>query len=116
MIMRLALYSILISFTFGQHIRVKCPYDATFIKNTEDYKIDEKTGDILWKYECGGLVTHPFFVKRDKLKEKSSSANLAKKFLRSLPKPGENATLKEIALYNRILILLTWLDLDDTSN
>ena len=113
MLYRIPLYILFISLSSAQYTRVKCPFDATYIHKTNEYKMDEKTGEILWKYECGGLTKHPFFVHHNKAGKAAASVSLAEKLLRSLPKPGKNATLREIALYNRILILLTWLELEN---
>ena len=111
---RILFYILIVSIPTAQYTRVKCPFDATYIYKTKEYKMDDKSGKILWKYECGGLTKHPFFVHHSKEDDTKSSISLAEKLLRTLPKPGENASLKEIALYNRILILLTWLDLENS--
>ena len=114
MISRIPIYILFISLASAQYTRVKCPFDATYIHKTSEYKIDSESGKILWKYQCGGLTKHPFFVHHSKTVEATGSPSLAENLLRSLPKPGKNATLREIALYNRILILLTWLDLENS--
>jgi len=112
MLYRLPLIILLISFLSGQYIRVKCPFDATYIQKTTDRKLDEDSTKILWKYECGGFSKHSFFVGHPKNKDLDNSISTAERLIRSLPKPSENASLREIALYNRVLILLTWLDLE----
>lgn len=116
MISRFPIYILFISLSSAQYTRVKCPFDATYIHKTNEYKMDNESGKILWKYQCGGLTKHPFFVQHSKTVEATGSVSLAENLLRSLPKPGKNATLREIALYNRILILLTWLDLENSSD
>jgi hypothetical protein len=66
MLSRIPLYILFISLSSAQYTRVKCPFDATYIRKTNEYKMDEEIGEILWKYECGGLTKHPFFVHHNK--------------------------------------------------
>ena len=113
MLSRIPLYILFISLSSAQYTRVKCPFDATYIRKTNEYKMDEKTGEILWIYECGGLTKHPFFVHHNTAGKSAASVSLAEKLLRSLAIAGEYATVREIALYNRILILVTWLELEN---
>ena len=95
------------------HIGVKCPFDQTFIKDLKKEILSKNSNQILNKFECGGITKHQFFVKENQRKSRSLE-NIADNILKNLPKPRENATLQELALYNRIMILLTWISLQSS--
>ena len=104
-------------YCFGQsHLNTKCPYDATYIKNTGNKIVDSNTDEIKIEFVCGGIYKHKFFVRDLKKTGKTGLDNIADKIMANLPKPRENATLQELALYNRIMILLTWLTLQSSDN
>ena len=105
-----------LSFCFSQnHFGVKCPFDQTFIENSNKEVLDKNSNEVLTQFECGGITKHQFFVKENKKKIRSLE-NIADNILENLPKPRKNATLQELALYNRIMILLTWISLQSSDN
>ncbi|MAV70040.1 MAG: hypothetical protein CMG04_04580 [Candidatus Marinimicrobia bacterium] len=102
------------SFCFPiDHLGVKCPFDQTFIKDSKKDILSKNSSQVLNQFECGGLKKHRFFVKENQKKSRSLE-NIADNILKNLPKPRENATLQELALYNRIMILLTWISLQSS--
>ena len=116
-LMRLSFYIIfMLSICSSQsHFRVKCPYDQTFIENSNKDVLDKNTNQFLTQFVCGGITKHKFLVKENK-KNKRSLESIADNILENLPKPRENATLQELALYNRIMILLTWISLQSSDS
>ena len=57
MLSRIPLYILFISLSSAQYTRVKCPFDATYIHKTNEYSMDEETGEILWEINLGSAVT-----------------------------------------------------------
>ena len=104
------------SLVFPQdRIGVKCPFDQTYVENSNKKVFDKKTNEIMIQYVCGGITEHEFLIKERK-KEDRSLESIAGKILENLPKPRDKATLQELALYNRIMILLTWISLQSSEN
>jgi len=97
------------------HFNVKCPFDQTYIEKSNKGNLNGNNNQGLTQFVCGGLKKHSFLVKENKKKERTLE-NIADNILENLPKPRENATLQELALYNRIMILLTWISLQSSDS
>ena len=87
-LMRLFIF-IIFAFSFcssQSHFRVKCPFDQTFIKNSNKDVLDKNTNQFLTQFVCGGITKHKFLVKENKKKRKIArkhSGQYSRKFTKA---------------------------------